>query len=57
MDKRQGLSFWQRYKRWAMVAAVPVWVVFIVSVYFGTRAVDQFGSATYVLKVGALPVT
>jgi len=50
-------SFWQRHKRKAMAAAVPLWTIFIVFLYQWTRPADQFGRAAYVLKVGALPVT
>ena len=56
-DLELSLGFWERYRWQLILAAISLWVAFIVSVYVRTRPVDMYGTATYTLKVGALPVT
>jgi len=56
-DLKLTLGFWDRYRWHLILAAIPLWVAFILLVYVWTRPPDVYARATYTLKVGALPVT
>jgi hypothetical protein len=57
LRERSSQSVWSRHHRLIILSAVPLWVIFIVSLYLATRPQDTSGTAANVLKVGALPVT